>query len=95
MSQVDGGIARDLAIFEGVMPAGRRQAFHAHRGDEHHVILSGRVRFTQGDTVVEAGPGDYVLLDGTIEHDVEVIGDEGADLLIIYARGRTDPGTSR
>jgi transcriptional regulator with XRE-family HTH domain len=93
MSQVDGGQASDLAIFEGVMPAGRQTGFHAHRGDEHHIILSGRVRFVQGDATVEAGPGDYVLLDGTVTHDVEAIGDEDARLLIIYAReGRAERG---
>lgn len=91
MSQVDGGIARDLAIFEGVMPAGRQTGFHAHRGDEHHLILSGRLRFTQGDAIVEAGAGDYVLLDGTLAHDVEVVGAEEVRVLIIYAReGRPD-----
>jgi transcriptional regulator with XRE-family HTH domain len=89
MTQVDGGLARDLAIFEGSMSPGRRTGFHAHPGDEHHLILSGRVRFTQGDTVVEAGPGDYVLLDGTLAHDAEVIGDDEARILIIYARGAT------
>ena len=87
MSQVDGGIARDLAIFEGTMPPGHRTGFHAHPGDEHHVILSGRVRITQGDSVVEAGPGDYVLLDGTLPHDAISVGDEPARLLIVYPRG--------
>jgi transcriptional regulator with XRE-family HTH domain len=87
MSQVDGGIARDIAIFEGVMPAGHRTGFHAHPGDEHHVVLSGRIRITQGETTVEAGTGDYVLLDGTLPHDAEVIGDEPARLLIVYPRG--------
>jgi transcriptional regulator with XRE-family HTH domain len=86
MTQVDGGIARDIAIFEGSMPAGRRTGFHAHPGDEHHIILSGRVRFTQGDAVVEAGPGDYVLLDGTLPHDAEALGDEPARLFIVYPR---------
>lgn len=87
MTQVDGGVARDLAIFEGIMPPGQRTGFHAHPGDEHHVILSGRVRITQGDSVVDAGPGDYVLLDGTLPHDAEVIGDEPARLIIVYPRG--------
>ena len=87
LSQVDGGVARDLAIFEGVMPPGHRTGFHAHPGDEHHVILTGQVRITQGDVVVEAGPGDYVLLDGTLPHDAETIGDEPARLLIVYPRG--------
>jgi transcriptional regulator with XRE-family HTH domain len=96
MSQVDGGQASDLAIFEGVLPAGRQTGIHAHRGDEHHLILSGRVRFVQGDTTVEAGPGDYVLLDGTLAHDVEVLGDEEARLLIIYAReGRAERDRGR
>ena len=87
MTQVDGGIARDVAIFEGTMPPGVRTGFHEHPGDEHHVILSGRLRFTQGDSVVEAGAGDYVLLDGTLPHDAESIGDEDAHLLIVYPRG--------
>ncbi|MBA3740119.1 MAG: helix-turn-helix transcriptional regulator, partial [Chloroflexi bacterium] len=66
MTQVDGGIARDIAIFEGTMPAGHRTGFHEHPGDEHHIVLSGRVRFTQGESVVDTGAGDYVLLDGTL-----------------------------
>ena len=87
LSQVDGGMARDIAVFEGTMPPGHRTGFHAHPGDEHHVVLSGRVRITQGDTVVEAGPGDYVLLDGTLPHDAETLGDEPVRLLIVYPRG--------
>jgi transcriptional regulator with XRE-family HTH domain len=87
MSQVDGGIARDLAIFEGTMAPGYRTGFHAHPGDEHHIVLAGRIRIVQGDSVVEAGPGDYVLLDGTLPHDAEALGDEPARLLVIYPRG--------
>ena len=87
MTQVDGGIARDIAIFEGEMPAGHRTGFHAHPGDEHHIVVSGRVRITQGEAVVEAGPGDYVLLDGTLPHDAEALGDEPARLLVVYPRG--------
>jgi len=87
MTQVDGGIARDLAIFEGEMPAGHRTGYHAHPGDEHHLVLAGRVRITQGESVVEAGAGDYVLLDGTLPHDAETVGDEPARLIIVYPRG--------
>lgn len=87
MTQVDGGIARDLAIFEGEMPVGVPTGMHAHPGDEHHLVLSGRIRITQGDTTVEAGPGDYVLLDGTLPHDAVAIGEEPARLVIVYPRG--------
>ena len=86
VTQVDGGLARGIAIFEGGMEIGRRTGLHSHAGDEHHVVLSGRLRFTQGEAVVEAGPGDYVLLDGTLPHDVESIGDEPARILLVYPR---------
>ena len=98
MTQVDGGVARDIAIFEGQLPVGFRTGMHAHPGDEHHLVLSGRIRIAQGETAIEAGPGDYVLLDGTIPHDAEAVGDEPARLLIVYPRGghseltRTDVG---
>lgn len=60
---------------------------HAHRGDEHHVILKGRYRMTQGDHVVDLGPSDYVLWDGTVPHDAQVTGDEEGRILIITMRG--------
>ncbi|MDQ4034550.1 MAG: cupin domain-containing protein [Chloroflexota bacterium] len=87
MTQIDGGVARDLAIFEGTMPPGKRTGFHAHPGDEHHIVLDGRIRITQGQSAVEAGPGDYVLLDGTLPHDAEALGEEPARLIIVYPRG--------
>ena len=82
MTQVDGGLARNIATFEGDMPVGQRTGFHAHAGDEHHIVVAGRMRFTQGDSVVEAGPGDYVLLDGTLPHDAESVGDEPARIFL-------------
>ena len=87
LSQVDGGVAREIAIFEGTMPVGARTGMHAHPGDEHHLVLSGRLRITQGETTVEAGEGDYVLLDGTLPHDAEAIGTEPVRLVIVYPRG--------
>ncbi|MDP9271103.1 MAG: XRE family transcriptional regulator [Chloroflexota bacterium] len=86
-SQVDGGIPRELAILEVTSPAGMSTGLHSHPGDEHHLIVSGRIRFTQGEHVVEAGAGDYVLLDGTLPHDVETLGNEPARTLIVTIRG--------
>jgi transcriptional regulator with XRE-family HTH domain len=87
MRRVDGGIAREIAIFEAEMPSGARTGLHAHPGDEHHLVLAGTVRITQGETTIEAGPGDYVLLDGTLPHEAEAIGPEPARLVIVYPRG--------
>jgi mannose-6-phosphate isomerase-like protein (cupin superfamily) len=48
---------------------------------------------TQGDHVVELGPGDYLAWDPTIPHDVENVGDTPGRILIIYPRSarRADP----
>jgi transcriptional regulator with XRE-family HTH domain len=95
LCEVDAGTSRDLCILEAVVPPGGSTGVHAHAGDEHHVVLAGRWRFTQGDHVVELGPGDYLAWDPTIPHDVENVSDEPGRLLVIYPRhaGRARPPT--
>ena len=86
LERVDGGSARDVSIVEVSGPTGTRPGPHTHVGDEHHVVLRGRWRMTQGDHVVDAEPGDYVRWDGTIPHDAEVISDEDGAMLIVSLR---------
>jgi transcriptional regulator with XRE-family HTH domain len=86
VSEVDGHTSRDVCILEATVPPGVSTGTHTHNGDEHHVVLSGRWRMTQGDHTVELGPGDYLAWDPTIPHDVENIGDEVGRILIIYPR---------
>lgn len=83
IERVDGGDSRDLSIVEGIAPPGGRAGLHAHAGDEHHLILRGRWRMTQGDHVAELGPGDYIRWDGSFPHDAEVVGDEEGHVLIV------------
>jgi len=84
--RVDGNVTRGLSIVEAVANPGVRTGAHAHAGDEHHIVLRGRFRMTQGDHVVEVGPGDYVRWDGTILHDAEVIGEDEGAMLIVRLR---------
>jgi mannose-6-phosphate isomerase-like protein (cupin superfamily) len=91
-TEVDAGTSRDLRIIEIITPPGGSTGMHAHAGDEHHLVLTGRWRMSQGDTVVELGPGDYLAWDPSVPHDVENIGDEPARMLLIYPRrGRQGP----
>ena len=85
-TEVDGGTARDLRIIEVVVPPGKRTGLHAHTADEHHLVLAGRWRLSQGEHVVELDPGDFLVWDASIPHDVESIGDEPGRLLVIYPR---------
>lgn len=86
MEEVDGGTARDVRIIEAVVPPGGSTGVHAHTGDEHHLVLAGRWRMTQGGTSVEIGPGDYMAWDPTVPHDVECLGPDTGRLLVIYPR---------
>ena len=94
IEHVDGRSSRDIRILEVVAPPGGSVGSHAHPGDEHHVVLAGRWRATQGDTTVELGPGDYLRWDGAIPHDGEVIGDEPARILILRIEPSADRRTS-
>ena len=92
-SEVDGGTSRDLCIIEANVPPGTSTGVHAHSGDEHHVILSGRWRMTQGENSFELGPGDYIAWDPSIPHDAANIGDGPGRILIIYPRHRRRSAT--
>jgi transcriptional regulator with XRE-family HTH domain len=89
-SEVDAGTSRDLRLIEVVVPPGLSTGVHAHMGDEHHIVLAGRFRMTQGEHAIEVGPGDYLAWDPTIPHDVECLGPEEGRMLIIYPRRGRD-----
>jgi transcriptional regulator with XRE-family HTH domain len=86
MTEVDAGTSRDVCILEVTAPPGHATGVHAHHGDEHHIVLAGRWRMTQGEHSVELGPGDYLAWDPAVPHDVENIGDDTGRILIVYPR---------
>ncbi len=92
IAEVDAGTSRDVSILEVSVPPGASTGTHAHQGDEHHLILEGRWRMTQGDHTVELVAGDYLAWDPNVPHDVENIGDGVGRILVIYPRhGRGRP----
>lgn len=90
-SRVDVGGSGDISIVEVEAAPGTSAGVHSHPGDEHHVVLGGRYRMTQGDHIVELGPGDYLRWDGLIPHDAEVVGDEPGRVLIIRLTRHGEP----
>ncbi|HET7676711.1 MAG TPA: helix-turn-helix domain-containing protein [Candidatus Limnocylindrales bacterium] len=86
VEEVDGGIPRDIRVVVVTSRPGQRTGLHAHAGDEHHIVLAGRVRLEQGGNTAELDPGDYLLWDATLPHDAETIGEEPSTLLIISHR---------
>ena len=88
VEHVDGRASRDITIIEVEGAPGSRIGLHAHPGDEHHLVLSGRFRASQGPHDIELGPGDYLRWDGATPHDGEVIGDEPLRILIVRIQAR-------
>lgn len=88
IEHVDGRASRDVTIIEAIARPGGRVGLHAHAGDEHHLVLRGRFRMTQGEHTVDLGPGDYLRWDGSVPHEGEVVGDEEASILIVRIRPR-------
>jgi transcriptional regulator with XRE-family HTH domain len=82
-SRVDGRGSTDISIVDVTVEPGHGTDIHSHAGDEHHYVTSGRFRLTQGEHVVELGPGDYLRWDGLIPHKAEAIGNEPASMLIV------------
>jgi transcriptional regulator with XRE-family HTH domain len=80
---VDGGFARQLRIVEVTGQPGDRSELMTDAGEEHHLVLAGRIRLRQGSFEAVLEPGDYLLWDGCFPHEAEVIGDEPARVLII------------
>jgi len=83
---VDGRASREVSIIEASGRPGGHVGLHVHAGDEHHIVLRGRFRMTQGDHVVELGPGDYLRWDGAQPHDGEIVGPDEAAMLIMRIR---------
>src|SRR5688572_4104070 len=83
LEEVDGGYARTVRFVEGVMPAGTRSDLMSDAGEEHHLVLEGRIRLRQGDFVADLGPGDYLVWDGCFPHSVENISGEQARVLVV------------
>jgi transcriptional regulator with XRE-family HTH domain len=90
-SRVDARGSSDISIIEAIAEPGHGTGVHSHAGDEHHYITAGRFRMTQGEHVVELGPGDYLRWDGMVPHDAEVIGGEPGSVLIIRLTRHGEP----
>ncbi len=63
---------------------------HSHPFEQLAYILSGRVKFTIGEDVVEVGPGEMVRIPPDVVHCGEPIGDEVAVNLDVFAPVRDD-----
>lgn len=63
---------------------------HSHPFEQVVYIVQGRIRFTIGDEVVEAGPGSVIRIPPDVEHCGEPLGDEPVLNLDVFSPIRED-----
>jgi quercetin dioxygenase-like cupin family protein len=63
---------------------------HSHDFDQIAVVVQGRMRFTIGGETVDVGAGEVLLIPAGVEHAGEVLGDEPALNLDVFAPARDD-----
>ena len=83
---VDAGLSLGLRIQYFTAPPGATSGLQAHSGEEHHIVLSGTLRCTQGEHVIDMGPGDYMVWDATVPHEAVCVGQEPCTGFIITHR---------
>lgn len=63
---------------------------HSHPFEQIAYIVSGRMKFTVGDEVIEAGPGSVIRIPPGVEHCGEPLGDEQVLNLDVFSPIRDD-----
>jgi mannose-6-phosphate isomerase-like protein (cupin superfamily) len=80
----------ELSALEILAPPGAAAPLHVHHDDdEGFLVLEGEVTFEVGDTVVTAGPGDFLLGPREVPHRF-VVGDQGARMFWTLTPGGFD-----
>ena len=83
---VDASLGAGIEVIQGRLAPGGTANRHKHR-DAWQIILvqSGRARVALGDDIVrEVGPGTVIRIPPMMPHQVEILGEETAELIVIY-----------
>ena len=84
---VEAGIGAGVEVIQGRLAPGGTASRHKHRESWQIILVqAGRARIALGDDVVqEVGPGTVVRIPPMMPHQVEILGDETAELIVIYS----------
>lgn len=84
---VEAALGAGVEVIQGRLEPGGTASRHRHR-DAWQIILfqKGRARIELGDAAAqEVGPGTVVRIPPMMPHYVEIVGDEPAELIVIYS----------
>jgi quercetin dioxygenase-like cupin family protein len=84
---VPAALGAGVEVIQGRLAPGGTASRHMHRDAWQFILVQkGRARIELGDDVVrEVGPGTVVRIPPMMPHFVEILGDETAELIVIYS----------
>jgi len=85
------GNAEGLTLGRVIIRKGHANPRHAHDTCEEVLyLLKGRLEHTVGDETVILNPGDTLAVRGGVFHNAVSIGDEDADMIVVYSSATRD-----
>jgi type 1 glutamine amidotransferase len=82
------GNAEGLVLGRVTIKAGKPNPRHRHpKCEEVLYLLSGRIEHTMGDKAFTLSAGDTITIAPGIYHNATCIGDEDADMIVVYSEG--------
>lgn len=77
----------NFAMRNFIIEAGGHMPLHTNTVEHEQYVLSGRARVVIGDTTIEAGAGDILLIPAGVPHSYETLGDEAYSFLCLVPKG--------
>ena len=85
------GNAEHLTLGRVTIKAGHSNPRHAHSNCEEVLyLLAGKLEHSIGDEVVTLNPGDTITLPAGSFHDARSVGQEDADMIVVYNTPQRD-----
>ena len=75
----------NMQLIRAVYDPGSTYEIHSHPHEQFSLLLSGRMRLTVGDETREIGPGDGWYAASNVPHGGEILGNEPAVFIDVYA----------
>ncbi|MEX0777223.1 MAG: cupin domain-containing protein [Phycisphaeraceae bacterium] len=80
-----------LTLGRVVIRKGQSNPRHCHRTCEEALyLLAGRLRHSVGDHSVVLEPGDTLVIPAGVMHNALSLGDQDADMIVVYSSGQRD-----
>ena len=82
------GNAEGLTVGRAVIKAGQTNPRHRHpKSEEVLLLLKGQIRHSLGDKMITMKAGDVITIAPGIFHNATCIGDEDAEMVVVYSEG--------